>query len=148
MIKAYDSNNPEVHKTLEAEQLEKIARKELFPRLRWMGKLKSLALLGKKDYFDLFLHWFYEERVGSPNVLERMWYIDGKMLYDLIVEFYGPHVKSFIFAGYEDNYDLKEKKFEQLEHVGGIIFREFNYLRNLKYVSGVCRNNFKVSLHI
>ena len=77
-----------------------------------------------------------------------MWYTDGKMFYDLIVELYGPHVKSFIFAGYEDNYDLKEKKFEQLEHVGGIIFREFNHLRNLKYASGVCRNNFKVSLHI
>jgi len=139
---------PNAQKPIAIQEAFKIARENLLPHLGWMKNLKSLILPRNEEEHFLyeFLVWLIEERKGSSNnALERLWYTDSYIKYDMpeMVELYGPNVKSLVLKEYDES-ELKEERYHQLEHVTGIIIQPFHHLPNLKYLSGQCRVNDRV----
>lgn len=147
------SFNPDAHKHIAIHKVIKTARKDLFIHLGWMKNLKSLILLGEGEDKILlyeFLYWLTDKQKEFSNALERLWYTDSFIKYDMpeMAELYGPHVKSLVLFADEDDEselkeysELKEERYKQLEHVAGIIIQPFKHLSNLKYISGQCRVN-------
>ncbi len=147
LMQFYCTINFDAQKPIPIQEAFEISRENLLPHLSWMKNLRSLILVGdgEEHFLYEFLDWLIEERKGSSNALERLWYTDSDIKTEMpeIVELYGPHVKSLVFQEYDES-ELKEERYQQLEHVAGIKIRPFHHLPNLKYISGQCRINDRV----
>jgi len=117
-----------------------------------MKELKSLVIFRSgyrscpKDVFvSEFLAWLIREQ--PPNKLEQLWIDEQSFRFDELEENFitSPSLNAFALFGMGAlRFNLNGDRFRHLERLGESLLRQFDHLKDLKYISGQCVPNNQV----